>query len=258
MIDSHAHLSPRIEGGAQGLISRAKEGGVKNIILVGYNVESSFEGKAVALQNDGVFYTAGIHPSDCQYADNSAIDQLFELLKSEKGVAVGEIGLDYYYGKDNKSEQIKAFEKQLELASKINLPVVIHSRDATGDMTAILQNYASSLKKGFLMHCYSESKESAQKYLELGAYFAFGGAITFKNAKKEDIIKSIPLNRVLCETDCPYMAPVPYRGNVNESSYIPLVYNKMADTYGVGLEQLVLQIRDNAYRFFGKKEFIEG
>ena len=127
-------------------------------------------------------------------------------------------------------------------------------RRAQGDA---VEKRKSLIKKGFLMHCYSESKESAQKYLELGAYFAFGGAITFKNAKKEDIIKSIPLNRVLCETDCPYMAPVPYRGNVNESSYIALVYNKMADTYGVGLEQLVLQIRDNAYRFFGKKEFIK-
>ena len=252
MIDSHAHLNDRAYSSAEELISRAKLAGVNKIITVGWNEESSRVCCNIASSFKDVFFTAGIHPSDCESVDNGAIEALLPLYSHEKCLAVGEIGLDYHYGKDNKEKQREAFARQLQTAKAVNLPVVIHSREATQDMLAILKENKDCLKNGFLMHCYSESAESAQEYLKLGAYFAFGGAITFKNAKKEDIIKSIPKSRVLCETDCPYMAPVPYRGKVNEPAYIKEVYAKMASVYEVSEEEFKLVVQNNAVRFFGE------
>lgn len=257
MIDSHAHLTDHIFGDYNALITDAKEHGVNNIVTVGYDEFSSFSGAKIASETDGVFFTAGIHPSECKKIDNDAIDQLLPLFSQDKCVAVGEIGLDYHYGKDTKEEQKELFKAQLLLASKVNLPVVIHSREATFDMTQILTEYAPKLEKGFLMHCYSESAESAKEYLKLGAYFAFGGAITFKNAKKEDIIKSIPIERVLCETDCPYMSPVPYRGQVNMPVRVVEVYKKMAQIYGKELGEFIDIVRQNAVRFFGESRLGE-
>lgn len=249
MIDSHAHLTDRAYSDYNAVIKRALGVGVKKIITVGYDEQSSLNGAKIAQENDSVFFTVGIHPSECERVDNGAIEQLLPLFSQDKCLAVGEIGLDYHYEKD-KTLQKELFKSQLELAVRLNLPVVIHSREATKDMLEILTEYHGGLKKGFLMHCYSESAESAKEYLKLGAYFAFGGVITFKNAKKDEIIKSIPLNRVLCETDCPYMTPVPYRGQVNEPMRVVEVYKKMAEIYGVEISDLVKTVADNTARFF--------
>ena len=249
MIDSHAHLTDRAYSDYNAVIKRALGVGVKKIITVGYDEQSSLNGAKIAQENDSVFFTVGIHPSECERVDNSAIEQLLPLFSQDKCLAVGEIGLDYHYEKD-KTLQKELFKCQLELAVRLNLPVVIHSREATKDMLEILTEYHGRLKKGFLMHCYSESAESAKEYLKLGAYFAFGGVITFKNAKKDEIIKSIPLNRVLCETDCPYMTPVPYRGQVNEPMRVVEVYKKMAEIYGVEISDLVKTVANNTARFF--------
>ena len=251
MIDTHAHLTGGVYSSVCEVVNRAKESGVNKIIAVGFDEDSSREGHDLSKAYADIFFTAGVHPSECKKVDNGVIDRLLPLFSDEKCLAVGEIGLDYHYGKDSKEEQKALFRAQLELAIKVNLPVVIHSREATQDMLEILKEYASELKKGFLMHCYSESAESAQEYLKLGAYFAFGGAITFKNAKKEDIIRSIPLNRLLCETDCPYMSPVPYRGQTNEPARVVEVYKKMADILSVELCELQTVVKENAVRFFG-------
>jgi TatD DNase family protein len=257
MIDTHAHLTDSRYQDVSALIDSAKNVGVNSIITVGYHLQSSLENAEIASRYENVFFTAGVHPSDCETLDNGVIARLFELLKHEKCLALGEIGLDYHYGKDNKEQQKIAFNKQLEMAGALGLPVVIHSREATQDMLNILTAHSKNLKKGFLMHCYSESAESAQEYFKLGAYFAFGGAITFKNAKKEDIIKSIPLDRVVCETDCPYMTPVPYRGQLNEPQRVKEVYVKMAEVYGLPLEQFVEIARQNAVNFFGESKLGE-
>ena len=257
MIDTHAHLTDSRYSDVAELVASAKNAGVHKIITVGYHLQSSLENALLAERFEDVFFTAGVHPSDCETLDNSAIAQLFELLKHKKCLALGEIGLDYHYGKDTKEQQKIAFSKQLEMAGELNIPVVIHSREATQDMLNILTAHSKNLKKGFLMHCYSESAESAQEYLKLGAYFAFGGAITFKNAKKEDIIRSIPLNRVVCETDCPYMTPVPYRGQLNEPQRVKEVYVKMAEVYGLPLEQFIEIARANAVEFFGESKLGE-
>ena len=250
MIDTHAHLTDRVYSSAEELIVQAKQAGVNKIITVGYDNLSSEKSALIASEYKDVFFTAGIHPSEALKVDNRAIDQLLPLFKSEKCLAVGEIGLDYHYGKDSKEEQKKLFISQLKLAKKVNLPVVIHSREATFDMLEILTANKDCLQNGFLMHCYSESAESAKEYLKLGGDFAFGGAITFKNAKKGDIIRSIPIDRVLCETDCPYMSPVPYRGQTNLPVRVKEVYLKMAEVYEIALEELVQTVKQNAVRFF--------
>ncbi len=253
MIDTHAHLTDKIYPDYKVIIKNAKEIGVNKIITVGYDENSSLFSKLIAEENEDVFFTAGVHPSECKKVDNGVIDRLFPLFSHEKCLAVGEIGLDYHYGKDTKEEQKRLFKKQLDLAVELNLPAVIHSREATQDMLDILSVYSAKLKKGFLMHCYSESAESAREYLKLGAYFAFGGAITFKNAKKEDIIRSIPIEKLLCETDCPYMSPTPYRGQINEPMRVAEVYKKMADVLGVSIEALKGIMAQNAVNFFGEK-----
>ena len=257
MIDTHAHLTDKIYQDIGEIITNAKNEGVTKIITVGCNEESSFLGKEIAENNQKVFFTVGVHPSDCEFFSDELIAKFKPIIAHEKCLAIGEIGLDYHYGKDNKEKQKSAFIAQLKLACELDLPVVIHSREATKDMIDILSDYAPKLKRGFLMHCYSESLESAKEYLKLGGYFAFGGAITFKNAKKEDIIKNIPIERVMCETDCPYMSPVPYRGQVNEPKRVAIVYQAMADIYQMSLQKFTKQVAENAVRFFGEKQLGE-
>lgn len=255
MIDTHAHLSDERFGGGEEAYRRAKEAGVGNIIAVGFNEESSLKEKAFAKSKEDVFFAAGVHPSDCAYYDGDLESRLINILDDEKAVAVGEIGLDYYYGKDDREIQKSVFERQVILAKKLNLPYIVHSRDAAKDTMDIIERHSEKGDRGFLLHCYSGSLESALKYITLGGYFAFGGAITFKNAKKEEIIRGIPLDRIFCETDCPYMAPVPLRGTLNEPGNVRFVYNKMAEIYGISLEKLIAAVRENAVRFFGRKEF---
>ncbi len=253
MIDTHAHLTDKtLFPSREEILNDARGAGVKNIITLGWNLQSSCDCYKFAQEHNDIYFAAGIHPSDCEECDNQAIAQLFNLATHEKCIAIGEIGLDYHYGKDNKEQQKYAFLEQIKLADKLGLPFIVHSRDASNDVTQIIQNNKQFIKKGFLMHCYSESKEAALQYLNAGAYFAFGGAITFKNAKKEEIIASIPLDRILCETDCPYMAPVPLRGTVNRPSNVVYVYEKIASVYGITVQELQKATKENAARLFKK------
>ena len=256
MIDSHAHLTDKAFVNDKDVINRAKSVGVKTIVTLGWNISSSEDCRAMAENTSDIYFASGVHPSDCEEFDNGVIARLFKSFESKKCIAEGEIGLDYHYGADKKELQKTVFKKQVEIAKDANLPFVIHSREASGDMVNIVteSDKAGLLQNGFLMHCYSESKECAEIYLKYGAYFAFGGAITFKNAKKEEIIKSIPIDRVLCETDCPYMAPVPLRGTVNEPANVRFVYEKLADIYGVAVEKLVDIVRENFHRLFKRAQ----
>lgn len=253
MIDSHAHLNDRVFLGKQEeMMELANKQGISHVINVGWNYESSADCKLLSERFLNTTFTAGVHPSHCESVNNGLIDQLFALLQHEKAVAVGEIGLDYHYGKDNKQTQKEAFDAQIQLAHKAGLPFVVHSREASQDMADILRSNRQKLSKGFLMHCYSESLEQAKIYLDMGAYFAFGGAITFKNAKKEDIIRYIPKDRLMCETDCPYMAPVPLRGSVNHPANVSYVYKKMEEILEIPHEEFVNLVRENVKRFFFK------
>lgn len=251
LIDSHAHLTDR------NLISNICEvrngylsSGVKIVVDVGCSLNSSLTAFNNAQKYSEVYFTAGIHPDDAGNVNSQTLKELSLLLKEDKCVALGETGLDYHYLNFDKEVQKKAFVSQIELAIKEDMPLIVHSRDAWGDTVDILTNYSKNLKRGFLMHCYSGSMETAKTLLDLGGYFAFGGVITFKNAKKDEILKSIPIDRLFLETDCPYMAPVPYRGNLNKPEYIIKTYEKTAEILGVSREYLEEVIFNNFYKFF--------
>ena len=198
-----------------------------------------------------MFFSAGVHPDEAKTLDNQSIDQLISLASHEKCLAVGEIGFDFYWNKSTEQEQIYAFEKQMEIADHLKRPFVVHSREASAKTVAFLKDRKSLLKHGFLMHCFSESAETAKVYQDLGGYFSFGGVITFKNAKKDEIIKSISKDRLLTETDAPYLTPHPYRGQVNDSSKVVFVADKMAEILGFEKEQMQDIIRANAKALFG-------
>lgn len=251
MTDTHAHLTDKaFLGIEESVLLKANQAGVKRIIVPGWNILSSIDSIKFAEQHDNVFFAVGVHPSDCEELDNELIARLFEMTKHPKCVGIGEIGLDYHYGKDNVEAQKNAFKAQIELAIKADLPFIVHSREASKDVTDIISSYAGDIKRGFLMHCYSESKEAAANYLKIGGYFAFGGAISFKNAKKEEIISSLPSGRVMCETDSPYMAPVPFRGSVNEPANVSIVYEKMAEIYNVPLSVFIKTVERNIRGLF--------
>ena len=250
MIDSHAHLTDsRIES----VLSEVREGylsnGVKTVVDVGCSISSSKKALKNAESFSEVYFTAGCHPDDAGSVNDTALEIIKQLSQHDKCIAIGEIGLDYHYLNFDREVQKKAFISQLELAVELNKPVVIHSREACFDTIEILKGYANKLN-GFVMHCYSESKETAEILYKMGAYFSFGGVVTFKNAKKGEIIKSIGLDRILLETDCPYMAPVPFRGVMNKPEYVSLVYDKVSEILGVQKSELITAVRDNFNRLF--------
>ena len=251
LIDSHAHLAdPKIIQNFDEYRNNYLSSNVGLVLDIGCGIESSKTVKENANKYGEVFYTVGCHPDEAGSVNADAINKLKELSFDKKCLAIGEIGLDYHYLSFDKEVQKKAFEMQLALAIELDKPVIVHSRDAWLDTLNILKAYSNNLKKGFLMHCYSGSKEMAKILLDMGAYFALGGVITFKNAKKDDVIKSIPMDRIFCETDCPFMAPTPHRGEVNQPSFVKLVYEKIASVYGVELNVLETQIESNFKKFF--------
>ena len=194
--------------------------------------------------------TIGIHPYD---SEGAGTESIFAIERAVAGYdAVGEIGLDYHYDQPSKEVQHKAFVEQLALANDFGLPVQLHIRDAYGDALEVLKENRSLLKNGVLLHCYSGSKEMAQEFLKFDAFFSFGGAITFKNAKKEDIIRSIPAEKLLTETDAPYMTPHPFRGTTNYPKLIKYTYQKMAEVLETSFEQLEQQVKKNTFALFGR------
>lgn len=250
LIDSHAHLDDKKYGSVEKLLENFSAAGGGLLIDIGFDYDSSLSAKERADKYPNVYFAAGYHPQEADKNNDNAL--IAALTASDRCVAIGEIGLDYHYEPFDKNRQKELFVSQIALADECGLPIVIHSRDASAEMLSILKENSSNLKHGFLMHCYSESKEQARNYLDLGAYFAFGGAITFKNAKKDDTIRYIPFDRLLAETDCPYMAPVPYRGNLNEPQYVSFVYDKFADILGVGRAVVEEQFEKNFFTFFKK------
>ncbi len=252
-IDVHAHLSdPKYGGDISAVINNMKVASVKRVINCGYDLSSSEQIAEMSEKYDNMYYCAGVHPDDAKTLSDEVLNRIKQLCRSEKCVAVGEIGFDFYWNKSTEEEQIKAFERQMELADELLLPFVVHSREASAKTQKFLKDRKSLINHGFLMHCYSESAESAKVYEDLGAYFSFGGVITFKNAKKGDIVKSIPIDRILSETDCPYLSPEPYRGSVNDPSRIPLIVAKIAEFKGITIEETVNEINKNAERLFYK------
>ena len=250
MIDSHAHLNDRAyQNDVADVIARAEAAGVDAIINVGYDLASSRKAVDLAERFPGLWAVVGLHPHDAKDWTEELGDSLRELTKHPKVLALGEAGLDYHYDHSPRDVQRSVFREQLALARELKLPLVIHSREATKDTLDLVSEYPDV---PCLLHCYSGSLETARIYGEMGHYFSFGGPITFNNAHKlRDVVAGIPLDRILLETDCPYLTPHPYRGKRNEPARLPLVAEKLAEIHGCSLEEVVQQTVENTRTFFG-------
>ncbi len=257
-IDAHCHLTGEefeTLGGVEAIVNRAEEAGVSRMVCSGFDLPSSIKAAELAERFEGVYFCAGFHPSELKKYKEGDLEEIERLCKREKCVAVGEIGLDYHYD-DNppKDTQRELFIKQLELASRMGLPVVLHSRDAAQDTIEILEANAGLLKNGGLMHCYSYSPEMAERFWKLGLCFSFGGTATFKNAKKvQESVRRIPAQLILSETDCPYLTPEPFRGTFpNEPSRVKEIVKKLAELKEQSVKTMQEQIKGNAARLFPK------
>lgn len=252
MIDSHAHLNDgRFADDHQQVIQRAREAGVEGIINVGYDLPSSQRAIDLAASYPELFATVGFHPHSAKFFSEESYGDLVSLAQQMKVVAVGEIGLDYYYDNSPREQQQYAFRRQMELAEELNLPVVIHSREATQDTLQIIQEFPNVR---CLLHCYSGSLETAEQYLAMGHYISIAGPVTFKNAARlQNVARNIPLERLLIETDCPYLAPEPMRGKRNEPAYVQFVAKKIAELHQVPLAEVIEHTKANTIQFFGLK-----
>jgi TatD DNase family protein len=251
-IDTHAHLFyPNFNGEVDQLIERANNAGVKYIIVPGTDLATSKKAIELAETYESVYAAVGIHPHDTKEWKDSFIETLEEFSKHPKVVAIGEIGLDYYYDFSPKDLQMVAFKKQIELAIKVGLPIVVHNRDSNEDMMKTIREYKdTSLKAQF--HCFAGSAEDARELTEMGHLISFTGNITFKKFDSlREIVKSIKIDKLLLETDSPFMTPEPYRGKRNEPSNVLLVAEKIAEVHNVSLDDVSRITNYNAYKLFG-------
>ncbi|MDE6059428.1 MAG: TatD family hydrolase [Clostridia bacterium] len=250
MIDIHAHFADEGYTFPEEW-EKIKAAGVQKVVLAGDTIEHSKWHRDFCKAHDGAYFCAGIHPETARDLTETEFDELFELCKDEKCVAVGEIGLDYHYPDFNKKNQRDTFVTQILMAEGAGLPVQIHSRDACADTLAILHEMKEHLKGGFLLHCYSYGQEVMDEFLSLGAYFSFGGVTCFKNAKKVvEAVAHCPIDRILSETDSPYLSPV--RGEKNTPANIPVIVEKIAQIKGMEFAEVYEAIRENAARLFPK------
>ena len=251
--DTHAHYDDeKFDFDRDEVIKRAYSEGVSNIVNIGANIESSKRSVDLANEYDFIYAAVGVHPEEIETLPKNYIDILEDMVNKnrEKVVAIGEIGLDYYCSDVPKDIQKKFFIEQIDLAKKVNLPIVIHSRDASRDTLDIIksENVGSI---GGILHCFSGSQEMANEVLDSGLYIAIGGVVTFRNAKKiVDVIKNVPLDRLLIETDLPYLAPEPLRGKRNESAYLKYIAEKIANIKEVPVDEVAKITTDNAKRLY--------
>lgn len=248
--DSHAHLDDtRFDGDRTEIFDTLKEHDVGLVMNVGCDLPSSERSVALAERYPFVYAAVGSHPDDADHADGRLLDRYRALAAHPKVRAIGEIGLDYHYEDIPRARQIIAFEEQLELAEALKKPVIVHEREAHGDAIDIVRRHPDV--RG-VFHCFSGSKELALWLVERGWYIGFTGVLTFKNARKAvETAQVLPLDRILIETDCPYMAPEPYRGRRNDSRYVPLVAKKLAELRGLTSEEAGSITTENARRLFG-------
>jgi len=252
LIDTHAHLDDkRLWKSLDEVINRAEKKGVSRIINVGINLKSSQRSIDISKKYENVFATVGVHPHDADEVPTDYIGSLKELTEKNKNqiVALGEMGLDFFKNYSPKEDQKRVFRAQLELAQEMGLPIVIHDRAASKATLEILKDFRNDLFGVF--HCFSGDTEIARKVLDMGFYISFTGNISFEKASKlRKVVEFVPLDRMMVETDCPYMAPVPFRGKRNEPAYVRLVAETVAEIKGTDLEQVVNETGENATNLF--------
>ncbi len=247
LFDTHAHLNDeKFAGEQEEVIRRARENGVSRIMNIGYNRETIPTCLELAEKYDFIYAAVGWHPHDAKDMTDKDLAWIEELTKHPKVVALGEMGLDYYWDNSPRDVQADVFRRQIALARKVKLPIVIHDREAHQDIVDILREEKAD-EVGGIMHCFSGSWELAKQCLDLNFYISLGGPVTFKNAKKpKEVAEKVPLDRLLIETDSPYLTPEPYRGKRNESAYVRYVAEKIAELRGMDFEALAEATTNNA------------
>jgi len=251
LIDTHCHIdSQKFDGDRAAILRRARDAGVQRFITIGCDVDNSRRARGLAEIHDDVFFSAGIHPHEAEKAEDGFAQHLASISEHDKCVAIGECGLDYYYDHSPREQQRAVFQKQLELAAEVELPVVIHVRDAWDDCIPMLKD--AQLKNTGVIHCFTGTKEQAEASLELGYYISIPGIVTFSKAGDlPDVVVNTPQDRLLVETDSPYLAPKPHRGRRNEPAYVAHVAEKVAELRGTTVDDVHAFTGANAQRLFG-------
>ena len=246
--DTHAHYDDEaFDGDRYELLDRLFAEKCDKIVTLGCDLEKSRSSLELADRYENMYAAVGVHPENCGDVPDDFIEELEKLAMHPKAAAIGEIGLDYHWEGFDRDRQIRFFREQLELAKKLGMPVCVHSRDCTKDMLDILREY----KPNGVMHCFSGSTETAREILSFGMMISFTGLITFKNARKAvEACEYIPIDRIMLETDCPYMTPVPHRGERNDSGNLLFTAQKIAEIKGLSVEETVRICNENAERFF--------
>ncbi len=248
LIDSHCHLdNERFNGDRDEVLARIEER-LEFAVNIGYDLESSKRSVELAESHDYIYAVVGVHPTDIGSYSDEVETQLEALAKHPKVLAVGEIGLDYHWMTDPKEKQQEIFRKQMEMARRVGKPVVIHTREATRDTLDILKEYPDV--RG-IVHCYPGSYESAAEVMD-NYYFGVGGVLTFKNSKKlKETVEKLPMDRIVIETDCPYLTPEPYRGKRNEPVYVEHIAQRIAEVKGISYEEVVRITNENTKKAYG-------
>jgi TatD DNase family protein len=251
IIDSHSHLhDPKFASDLDEVLARAKDAGLTDLVTIGCDIETTKRAQAVAHKYPQVFFSAGFHPHEAKFLNDETFAELTEMAKDKKCVAIGECGLDYYYEHSPKEAQLEAFKRQLELAEYLNKPVVIHLRDAYEDCLNMLRDKTWPGRK-VVIHCFSGTVSHAQAFVDIGCHISFSGIITFKKPLDLlEVAKMVPANRIIIETDCPYLAPHPFRGQRNEPAYIVNTLNVVAQARGEDVDSLAKTIHQNTLGFF--------
>lgn len=255
LFDTHAHLDDeRFKEDFNDVLDKIKAAGVDFVVNPGYDIPSSENAVQLSEKYDFIYAAVGVHPHDADSLTEEGIEKIKELSKSKKVVAIGEIGLDYYYDLSERDIQKKWFARQMELALEVKKPVIIHDRDAHKDTMDILK--ANGIKKtGGVLHCFSGSTQMAREALDLGMYISFAGPVTFKNARKlVEVAEYVPLDKMFIETDSPYLTPVPKRGERNDSSNVRYVAEKISEIKNIPFEEVCRVTKENALSFFGIKK----
>ena len=255
IFETHAHYDDhKFDEDREAVLQKVIQNGVSPIINVGASIDSTKATIELAKSHDYIYAAVGVHPSDIEDLNEESFMWLRAQTSYEKTVAIGEIGLDYYWDKEPEVQKAQRywFGRQLELAREVELPVIIHSRDAAEDTIKVMKEHNAQELSG-VIHCYSYSKEMAKEFVKMGYFIGVGGVVTFKNAKKlVETVQKIPIESILLETDCPYMAPEPNRGTRNDSSNIPFIIEKIAEIKGISKEDVERITEENAYRLFTK------
>ncbi|MFL6980002.1 TatD family hydrolase [Bacillus inaquosorum] len=251
LFDTHAHLNAeQYDTDLEEVIERAKSEKVERIVVVGFDRPTIIRAMEMIEEYEFIYAAIGWHPVDAIDMTEEDLAWIKELSAHEKVVAIGEMGLDYHWDKSPKDVQKEVFRKQIALAKEVNLPIIIHNRDATEDVVTILKEEGAEAVGG-IMHCFTGSAEVARECMKMNFYLSFGGPVTFKNAKKpKEVVKEIPNDRLLIETDCPFLTPHPFRGKRNEPSYVKYVAEQIAELKGMTFEEIASITTENAKRLF--------